>query len=64
MMSPPWLARHGVSRYEVWRLRPAAQDADAFMSLAVIADTSGTGDALGQVDELIGEWRTGLESCA
>ncbi len=61
---PPPSTKIGVSRYEVWRLRPAKKDTDAFVSVAVVADTAGVDDALGQVEDLIGEWRAALERSA
>jgi len=58
---PPKSTKLGLCRYEVWRLPPAKNNNDAFVSVAVVADMAGAGDALDQVDALIEDWRTDLE---
>lgn len=58
---PPASTKIGVTRYEVWRLRPAIDDGDGFVSVALVADSSGVGDTLRQIEDMIGEWRKALE---
>jgi hypothetical protein len=59
---PPVSTKFGVCRYEAWRLRPADDDAGAFVSIAVVADNSGLEDSLGQIEDLIRAWREALEA--
>ena len=61
---PPASTKFGLCRYEAWRLRPADDDAGSFVSIAVIADNSGAEDSLGQVENLIRQWRQALEGSA
>jgi Holliday junction resolvase RusA-like endonuclease len=53
---PPRSTQIGVSRYEAWRLPPAAEGADAFVSLSIVADLTGHGSVLGRMDRAIDKW--------
>jgi hypothetical protein len=58
---PPASTKSGVTRYEAWRLPPAREGSDGFVSVAIVTDMMGNGDVLGQIDEEIEEWRKLLE---
>jgi hypothetical protein len=58
---PPASTKYGVTRYEAWRLPPAREGSEGFVSVAIVADTFGNGDLLGQIDDEIEEWREWLE---
>ena len=53
---PPASTRLGVTRYEAWRLPPAGDDFTGFVSVAVVADTTGEGDVFWQIDREIERW--------
>jgi hypothetical protein len=58
---PPASTKAGVTRYEAWRLPPAKAGTNGFVSVAIVADVSGYGDVLGQIDDDIEDWRESLE---
>jgi hypothetical protein len=61
LKGPPPSTKLGVSRYEVWRLPPAKEDSSGFVSVAIVADSSGYGDVFGQIDDEIERWRDSLD---
>jgi hypothetical protein len=50
-----------VTRYEAWRLPPAAQGRKGFVSVAVVSDATGHGGIFGQIDNEVEKWRESLE---
>lgn len=58
---PPASTKYGVTRYEAWRLPPARKGEKGFVGVAVVADSSGFEDVLGQIDEEIKSWSESLE---
>jgi hypothetical protein len=60
---PPASTKSGISRYEVWRLPPADEGDQGFVSVAVIADRPGHRDAFAQIESQIEQWRKSLEDC-
>ena len=60
--TPPASTKSGVTRYEVWRLPPAAEGEQGFVSVAIVADLIGNGNILHEIDDAIGHWRESLDS--
>ncbi len=60
--TPPKGTRDGVTRYEAWRLPPAAKGETGFVSVALVADTEVRGDFFRQIDDQIKRWGETLES--
>jgi hypothetical protein len=60
---PPASTKSGISRYEVWRLPPADDGSQGFVSVAVIADLPGHCDAFAQAESQIERWRKSLDDC-
>ena len=60
--TPPASTKSGVTRYEAWRLPPAAEGEQGFVSVAIVADLIGDDDTLCEVDDAIGHWRESLDS--
>ena len=58
---PPASTRAGVTRYEAWRLPPAAEGENGFVSMAIVTDLTGHDDIFGKIDDEIEYWREGLE---
>jgi hypothetical protein len=58
---PPASTRSGVSRYEAWRLPPANEGSQGFISVAVVTDMTGHGDIFRQIDDEIEDWRESLD---
>lgn len=58
---PPISTRAGVTRYEAWRLPPASEGSNGFVSVAIVTDLTGHGDIFGQIDDEIEEWQKSLE---
>jgi hypothetical protein len=50
-----------VTRYEAWRLPPAAEGAAGSVSVAIVADKTGYDDTFGRIDKQIEKWRASLE---
>jgi hypothetical protein len=59
---PPASTKSGVTRYEAWRLPPASEGSEGFVSIAIVTDMTGHGDIFGQVDDEIEHWWESLES--
>jgi len=59
--SPPASTKSGMSRYEAWRLPPADEGSQGFVSVAIVADLTGHGDTFGQIDNEIEQWRESLD---
>lgn len=59
--APPVSTKSGVTRYEAWRLPPAKEGSQGFVSVAIVTDTSGHGDILRQIDDDLEEWREALD---
>lgn len=60
--TPPATTRVGVTRYEVWRLPPAAAGSRGFVSVALAADMSGFNDVMTRLDEDVQVWADSLAS--
>jgi len=58
---PPASTKFGVTGYEAWRLPPARKGEKGFVGVAVVADSSGCEDVLGQIDDEIEGWSDSLE---
>jgi len=58
---PPASTKFGVTRYDAWRLPPAVEGREGFVSVAVVSDITGHGDIFGQIDEEVEKWRESLE---
>jgi hypothetical protein len=58
---PPASTKAGVTRYEAWRLLPANEGSQGFVSVAVVADVTGHGDTFRQIDDEIESWRESLD---
>jgi Holliday junction resolvase RusA-like endonuclease len=52
---PPLGTKRGVTRYEVWRLPPVADEA-GFVSVALVADMEARGDLIEQIDRCNRDW--------
>jgi hypothetical protein len=50
-----------VTRYEAWRLPPAKEGSQGFVSVAIVTDMSGHGDIFRQIDDEIEEWRRSVD---
>ncbi len=53
---PPLSTKAGVTRYEAWRLPPATEGSQGFVSVGVVRDITGHGDIFGQIDDEIEKW--------
>ena len=62
--TPPKGTRDGVTRYDAWRLPPAAKGETGFVSVALVADTEFTGDFFEQIDDQVKRWAETLEQDA
>jgi hypothetical protein len=58
---PPASTKIGVTRYEAWRLPPANEGSQGFVSVAIVADMTGHGDTVRQIDDAIEDWRESLD---
>lgn len=58
--NPPASTKVGVTRYEAWRLPPAREGAEGFVSVAIVTDMTGHGDVLRQIDNEIEAWEESL----
>lgn len=58
---PPASTRAGVTRFEAWRLPPAAESDVGFVSVAIVADMTGYDDTFARIDNEIERWRNSLE---
>ena len=54
---PPASTRFGVTRYEAWRLPPASEGSNGFVSVAIVTALTRHKDVLGQIDDEIEDWR-------
>jgi hypothetical protein len=61
---PPASTRIGLTRYEAWRLPPAAENSKGFVSVAIVADMSGHGDMLGQIEDAMDDWAEATDGSA
>ena len=57
---PPVSTRIGVTRYEAWRLPPASEGSNGFVSLAVVTDMTGLDGAMSAVEDLTDKWAESL----
>lgn len=55
--TPPPSTRVGINRYEVWRLPPAMQGEKGFVSVAIVADVTGTNDLMGRLSLELEVWK-------
>ncbi|WP_201774011.1 hypothetical protein [Pseudoxanthomonas suwonensis] len=53
--TPPPGTKSGVTRYEAWRL-PAIAGEPGFVSVALVADTEGSGGLMSEVDAIVKKW--------
>jgi hypothetical protein len=58
---PPASTRAGITRYEAWRLPPASEGENGFVSMAIVTDLTGHDDIFRKIDDEIEYWREGLE---
>lgn len=58
---PPASTKAGVTRYEAWRLPPANEGSQGFVSVAVVADMTGHGNTFRQIDDEIEDWQESLD---
>lgn len=59
--TPPRSTRIGVPRYEAWRLPPAAEGSNGFVSLAIVTDMTGYDCGISRVEGYIDKWLNSLE---
>jgi hypothetical protein len=57
---PPLSTRIGVSRYEAWRLPPAPEGSNGFVSLAIVTDMTGYDGGIDRIEDAIDKWVTSL----
>jgi hypothetical protein len=58
----PASTKCGVTRYEAWRLPPAHEGSEGFVSVAIVADLTGHGDTFRQIDDEVERWLESLDS--
>jgi hypothetical protein len=58
--TPPLSTRTGVSRYEAWRLPPASEGSNGFVSLAIVSDMTGYDSGIDRIEATIDKWMTAL----
>jgi hypothetical protein len=59
--APPPSTRIGFTRYEAWRLPPAPEGGNGFVSLAIVSDASGYNGGLDKIEDAIDKWVKSLD---
>lgn len=58
---PPRSTRIGVTRYEAWRLPPAPEGSNGFVSMAVVTDFAGYDCGVSRAEKTIDKWLDALD---
>jgi hypothetical protein len=57
----PQSSRIGVSRYEAWRLPPASEGSNGFVSLAIVTESPGYQSGIDRINDTIDRWVASLD---